>query len=116
MRRFPLLAAAVLWFAALPACRAADSRAADFFETRVRPVLAENCVSCHGPQKPRGGLRLDTKAGLLQGSDNGPVVVAGDPEKSDLVHAVRQDGDCKKMPPSPRTKLTPDAVEALTPG
>ncbi len=94
------------------AADAPDSRAAEFFETRVRPVLAENCVSCHGPNKPRGGLRLDTRAGLLKGADAGPVVVAGDPDKSNLVHAVRQDIE-HKMPPSPRPQLPAESVEAL---
>src|ERR1700680_1318935 len=113
-------------FAALPAsagfvlamlspCFAADApdpRAAEFFEKSVRPVLAENCVACHGPEKQRGGLRLDSRAALLKGADAGPVVVPGDPDKSDLVHAIRQDGD-HKMPPTPRPPLAPEAVEVL---
>ncbi len=52
------------------------------------------------------------KPAFLKGADAGPVVVPGDPDKSDLVHAVRQDGD-HKMPPAPRSKLPPEAVEAL---
>ena len=101
--------------ACLPPCFAADapdSHAAEFFEKSVRPVLADNCVSCHGAEKPRGGLRLDSKTALLKGADTGPVVVAGDPDKSSLIHAVRQDGDYK-MPPPPRAQLPPEAVEAL---
>src|SRR5919201_6453660 len=42
----------------------AGSGAAEFFETEVRPVLAANCYRCHGPEKQKAGLRLDTRAGL----------------------------------------------------
>ena len=49
----------------------------EFFETKVRPVLADHCYSCHGPKKQSAGLRLDTAAGLKAGADNGPVFVAG---------------------------------------
>jgi mono/diheme cytochrome c family protein len=104
-----------LALAVLSPCQAADapdSRGAEFFERSVRPVLAENCVGCHGSDKQRGGLRLDSKAALLKGADVGPVVVPGDPDKSRLVHAVRQDGD-HNMPPSPRQPLPPESVEAL---
>src|SRR5690348_4835638 len=67
-------------------------REAEFFESRVRPVLAESCFGCHGPKKQMSGLRLDSRDGLLKGGDNGPAVVPGDPEKSPLVKAVRRDG------------------------
>jgi mono/diheme cytochrome c family protein len=90
---------------------AADRRAAEFFETRVRPVLAESCVSCHGPDKQRGGLRLDSRAALLKGADSGSVLVAGEPDKSAIVRVVRY-ADKIKMPP--KTRLAPPAVEALT--
>jgi hypothetical protein len=85
--------------------------ALEYFEKRVRPVLVEKCQSCHGPKKQQGGLRLDSRAGLLKGGDNGPVVQPGQPEKSTLIHAVRQDGDLK-MPP--KGKLDAETVAALT--
>src|SRR5437588_9742778 len=78
MRLAALPAGAGLLLALLAPCRAADapdSHAAEFFEKSVRPVLAESCVTCHGPEKQRGGLRLDSKAALLKGADVGPVVV-----------------------------------------
>src|SRR4051794_27126160 len=77
----------------------------DFFETKIRPVLAENCFSCHGPKKQQAGLRLDGRDFLVKG-DDGPVVVPGHPEQSKLLKAVRHEGDVK-MPP--KGKL-PDAV------
>src|SRR5262245_40416685 len=83
--------------AAAPAGRPApvSAPAAEFFEKHVRPVLVEHCHSCHGPKKRRGGLRLDSRAGLLKGGDSGAAVVPGQPEKSLLVRAVRHEGDLK---------------------
>jgi mono/diheme cytochrome c family protein len=85
---------------------------AEFFEKQIRPVLAEHCDSCHGARKQEGGLRLDSRASLLKGSDSGPVVVAGTPTESLLIEAVRQTGDLK-MPPPPKDKLAPEAIAAL---
>ncbi len=76
---------------------------AEFFEKRIRPVLAEHCLSCHGEKKQEGGLRLDSRESLLKGSDGGPVVITGKPAESDLIEAVRQTGDIK-MPPKGRLK------------
>src|SRR5262245_45847179 len=82
----------------------------DFFERKVRPVLAENCYPCHSVAagKQRGGLSLDTREAVRKGGDHGPAVVPGKPQDSLLVQAVRQTGKLK-MPP--RDKL-PDAVVA----
>ncbi|HEV3260230.1 MAG TPA: PSD1 and planctomycete cytochrome C domain-containing protein [Gemmataceae bacterium] len=90
---------------------AANAQAVEFFEARVRPILADNCFSCHGEEKQKGGLRLDSRASALQGGDDGPVLVIGNPDKSVLIHAVRRDGKLK-MPP--RRKLPPAAVATLT--
>ncbi len=89
-----------------------DARQVEFFEKHVRPVLAEKCWSCHGPQKQRGGLRLDSRAALLKGGDSGPVVVAGQPEKSPLLHMVQRKGDVK-MPPKDSERLSAAQVDAL---
>src|SRR5437879_1136107 len=77
---------------------AADARAVEFFEKHVRPVLVEKCLSCHGPKQQRGSLRLDSRAAVLAGGDTGPAVVAGQPDRSLLVKAVKRTGDVK-MPP-----------------
>src|SRR5579884_2799341 len=79
----------------------------EFFETRIRPVLAEHCYSCHGPKKQQGGLRLDRREALTKGADGEPVIIPGHPEKSSLLKAVRQDGDIK-MPP--KGKLPASAI------
>lgn len=83
---------------------------AEFFEKRVRPLLAEHCFSCHGEKKQEGGLRLDSRAALLKGGDGGPVVVAEKPGESVVLDAIKQTGDLK-MPP--KGKLAPEAIEAL---
>jgi hypothetical protein len=90
---------------------ATSPQALEFFEKQVRPILAEHCFSCHGEKKQKGGLRLDSRAALLRGGDDGPVVTPGDPEKSTVIRAIRHDGDLK-MPP--RGKLPDPAVAALT--
>jgi hypothetical protein len=80
------------------------------FETEVRPTLTTTCVSCHGPKVQLGGLRLDTKAGLLKGGAHGPVIVPGHPEKSPLIEAIRYQGKIKMPPAGP---IKPGQIEAL---
>jgi mono/diheme cytochrome c family protein len=77
----------------------AKAELSDFFENSIRPVLADNCLKCHGPDKAKGGLRLDSRAALLQGGNSGPAAVAGKPAESLLIAALRHDGDTR-MPPS----------------
>src|SRR5262249_28749511 len=91
---------------------AGDARAVEFFEKHVRPVLVEKCLACHGPKQQRGGLRLDSGDAVLKGGDTGPAVVAGQPEKSLLIQAVRRSGDVK-MPPKEKDRLNPAQIDAL---
>lgn len=70
---------------------------AEFFETHIRPVLVEHCIECHGPQKQESGLRLDSREALFKGGAEGAAVVAGRPEESLLVEALRHEG--LEMPP-----------------
>lgn len=84
--------------------------AIEFFEKRIRPVLVENCLACHGPKKQSAGLRLDSAEGLKKGTDNGPVLVPGQPEKSLLLEVVRYEGETK-MPP--KAKLKPEQIADL---
>src|ERR1700733_7941545 len=82
----------------------------DFFENKVRPILAENCYDCHTTAE-MGGLRVDSRERLLQGGKSGPAMMPGDPDKSILIQAIRQSGDLK-MPKG--GKLKPAEVQALT--
>src|SRR5215813_9587715 len=81
-----------------------------FFEAKVRPVLAANCYDCHTDQH-FGGLRLDSREGLLKGGATGPAIVPGDPDKSLLIQAVRQTSDTLKMPKGGR--LRPADIDTL---
>jgi len=83
----------------------------EFFEARVRPVLADNCLECHGAEKHKGGLRLDVRDAMLKGGDTGPVVVPGKPDLSPLIAAIRYEGDVQ-MPP--KKKLKDDEITVLT--
>ena len=86
----------------------------EFFETKVRPVLVEHCYRCHSAQakKLRGGLRLDSREGMLAGGDSGPALVPGQPDKSRLVEAVAYKNVELQMPP--RGKLPDAAIADLT--
>jgi mono/diheme cytochrome c family protein len=65
----------------------------------VKPILARNCVKCHGPDKQRGGLRLDTAAAVRKGGDTGSAVTPGHGDKSRLVLAITGAEGVKPMPP-----------------
>jgi hypothetical protein len=74
---------------------------AEFFNTRIKPLLARNCWSCH-TDGPGGGLRLDSREALLKGGVSGPAVIPGDADRSLIVQAVRQSHDKLRMPPIKR--------------
>ena len=88
----PALAAPLLF----PGPAAAQSPE-EFFETRVRPVLAESCMDCHGRLR-RGGLRLNSREAMLRGGDSGPAIIPGDPSGSLLIRTVRHEIDGQEMP------------------
>lgn len=71
----------------------------EFFEKKIRPILVDNCYSCHSADtKPSGGLRVDDRNGLLMGGNTGPAVVAGSPDKSLLLDRIRHTDPKRKMP------------------
>ncbi len=94
---------ATIGFAALaqtPAANKISPQAAEFFEAKIRPVLAKSCYPCHSSanKATMGGLSLETRESVLKGGATGPALVPGDITKSALVKAVRYEG--RKMPPS----------------
>ena len=89
--------------------REVPGRGLEFFEKEVRPVLASHCYDCHGPQMQQGGLRLDSREGVLEGGSRGAAVVEGEPGSSWLVKAVRHQE--LEMPPAGR--LSPEQIGAL---
>src|SRR2546422_875892 len=72
---------------------------ADFFETKVRPVLANSCSVCHNPKLKTAGLDLSSATGFRQGSPSGPLVSKEQPEGSKLLEVLRYQG-AVKMPPT----------------
>ena len=81
----------------LLAAPAAAQSPEEFFETRVRPVLAEHCYQCHG-RLVRGELRMDSRESLLEGGVSGPAIVPGDPGASLLIRSVRHEIEGQEMP------------------
>ncbi len=101
----PIVAAAgflagFLFLATIPLDAADPS---EFFEMRVRPVLAKNCYSCHTSTQ-MGGLQLDTREHVLHGGKSGPALVPGDADASLLIQAVRHTHTRIKMPPGGKLK------------
>src|SRR5678815_2914175 len=88
----------VLLLALAPGAAWADD-GVEFFEKKIRPVLAENCYECHGPKKQKGGLRLDSAAAIEQGGDTGALFVPKKAEESLLITALRYHDKELKMPP-----------------
>lgn len=84
----------------------------EFFEKKVRPVLAAACYKCHGPEKQKAGLRLDSRAAMLKGGDSGPTAVPGKPEESDLIKSVKHE-DGMEMPEK-ADKLPDEQIAALS--
>lgn len=84
-----------------------------FFENRIRPVLAEHCFSCHSSrsEKLKAGLRVDSRSGLLAGGDTGPAIVPGKPDESLLLRAVSYEDPDLQMPP--KTRLPAAAIADL---
>jgi hypothetical protein len=90
----------------------------EFFESKVRPVLIDNCYNCHSAkaEKLKGSLYLDTREGVLKGGENGPAIVPGDPENSLLIKAIRYtDADLQMPPPKGKTdrKLSSEQIANL---
>jgi len=88
-----------------------------FFETKVRPVLSEHCYKCHSHSADRvkGGLMVDSRAGMLLGGNSGPAVVPGNPDESPLIQAIRYSDPDLQMPPEEHGgKLTDRQIADLT--
>jgi mono/diheme cytochrome c family protein len=95
-------------------CLAAAANAGDSADyTRdVKPLLAAHCVRCHGEKKPKAGLRLDTAAAIIKGNQDGPAVLAGNPEDSPLVLALLGEGAGERMPLK-KPPLATDQIDAI---
>jgi mono/diheme cytochrome c family protein len=105
---------AVALFVSTASASSPEAAGIEFFEKHVRPVFVEHCHRCHSAdaEKVKGGLLLDTREGLLKGGDSGPALVAGDPEKSLLIKAIRYTDENLQMPPKGK-KLTAEQITHL---
>lgn len=92
----------VLFLASLSA--AASAADMTHFEQRIRPLLIANCIDCHGTDKQKGGLRLDSRAGWQTGGDSGPALVPGKLAESKLWQAVSYADRDLRMPPKRKLK------------
>jgi len=70
------------------------------FSESVAPILQDHCASCHGPKRQKGGLRIDSVPGILQGGEDGPVVRPGDAPGSELVRRITLPADDDDRMPS----------------
>jgi mono/diheme cytochrome c family protein len=107
------LVPAVLLCATCAAAGGADEAGVQFFESRVRPLLAEHCYRCHSAdaEEVKAGLRVDSREGLIAGGDGGPALVPGRPGQSRLIEAVRYASPELQMPP--RRRLSDEQVADL---
>ena len=79
----------------------------------VRSILAHNCYSCHNATKTKGGLRLDKKEFIFKGGENGPILVAGNPEKSDIIRRVKLPAGHDDAMPTKGKRLSKEDVAML---
>ncbi len=116
MTRTSAMLPMLVWLVAAAGAAAGDhpkvtAEQVQFFETKIRPLLAEHCFKCHGDvKKPKGDLRLNSRAALLEGGDSGPALIPGHPESSRMIDAVNYRKGLE-MPPS--KKLSAKQVALL---
>ena len=115
---FPLVASA--------GCLSADAAEVDLsklppastnkidFAHDIQPILADNCLRCHGPEKPKSQFRLDNRTAALKGGDNGVDIIPGKSAESPLIHYVAYLVEDSEMPPIGKGRqLTPADVSIL---
>ena len=102
---------AFAWLLLISTSASGQQTAEHFFEAEVRPLLISKCGKCHGAEKVSGGLRVDSRKSLIVGGDSGRAIIAGNPEASLLIQAVRRIGD---MPMPPDEELSQPELEVFT--
>lgn len=80
---------------------------------QVRAILAHNCYQCHGEEKVKGDLRLDSKDLLFKGGENGAVVIPGDAKKSELYRRITLPSDHEDAMPSKGKKLSEKEIATI---
>jgi uncharacterized membrane protein len=105
--------------AAAPAKAHAGAGSADpanpaYYRLHIAPLFARSCVSCHKPEKHKGGLRMDSYEQLMRGGDDGPVLVPGDPASSEILRRLRLPAtDDDSMPSDGDKPFAPEEMQML---
>lgn len=87
----------------------------EFYKSRVQPIFQANCYRCHGGLNHRGGLNIESYAGMIKGGHDGSVLVPGHPEQSLLIKLIRHEGPPDDpMPMPPRSKLSDEDIAVVT--
>jgi hypothetical protein len=96
----PMLLLWLAWLGSAGNVRADEGQ--DFFNEKVLPLVKTHCYKCHSHEsgKSKGGLVLDSRAGILKGGASGPALIPGSPDKSLLIRAIRRSDPSTAMPPS----------------
>jgi hypothetical protein len=85
-----------------------------FFTARVAPILERHCVTCHGPEKKKAGLRLDSFEQMMRGADAGEVLVPGDLKSSELFRRITlPESDEEVMPSDGKPLLSADEIKII---
>jgi mono/diheme cytochrome c family protein len=111
MKRFALSSLLLPWLLAGQTSDLTPEKK-EFFESHIRPVLAQQCFACH-TSSMMGGLRIDSKEGVLTGGHSGPAIVPGSPEKSALISRVSSSDSAVRMPQG-SSALTAAQIADLT--
>ncbi len=91
-----------------------EARSADVdFAKEIKPIFERSCLKCHGPEKPKAGLRLDTQEGFLKGSKGGKVVVAGKADDSRLYEVITLPKDDPDHMPAEGEPLTKEQADLI---
>ncbi len=97
-----------------PSAEPAIVPVASVFDSQILPIFTAKCINCHGSTKRKGGLALHTAEALAHGGKDGPAVVAGDVDGSEIVRRFRLPlDDDEHMPPSGKSQLTPQEITAI---
>lgn len=84
------------------------------YVSQIKPILVKNCVSCHGSEKQKGGLRLDFGDPILKGGNSGAILVPGKSKESKIIHAISGKDSESRMPPEPKDLISADQVALIS--
>jgi mono/diheme cytochrome c family protein len=100
--------------AAPPAKNIADIQEAKLYDDVLQPIFQTKCYNCHGPQKQKGKLRMDDPQWIKKGGKNGETIIAGEPDKSEMmIRLLLPENDKKHMPPKQKAQLTEKEIDLL---